>query len=55
MPTLIALKTLSLMRRRLGSGKKGGNAKGQHNMPGQGGNGKRKADGGLDFVANTST
>ena len=38
-----------------GKGKKSGNAKGQqHNTAGQGGNGKRKADGGLDFVANTN-
>ena len=37
-----------------GKGKKGGNAKGQHNTAGQGGNGKRKADDGLDFVAKTN-
>ena len=38
-----------------GKGKKSGNAKGQqHNTAGQSGNGKRKADGGLDFVANTN-
>ena len=38
-----------------GKGKKSGNAKGQHNTESQGGNGKCKADGGLDFVANTNT
>ena len=37
-----------------GKGKKSGNAKGQHNTTSQGGNGKRKADSGLDFVANTN-
>ena len=36
-------------------GKKSGNPKGQHNTASQGGNGKRKVDGGLDFVANTNT
>ena len=37
-------------------GKKSSNTKGQqHNPPGQGGNGKRKADGNLDFVANINT
>ena len=42
--------------KKAGKGKKSGNAKGQqHNTAGQGGNGKRKADGGLDFVANTNT
>ena len=39
-----------------GKGNKSGNAKGQqHNTMGQSGNGKRKADGNLDFVANTNT
>ena len=38
-----------------GMGKKSGNTKGQqHNAAGHGGNGKRKAEGGLDFVANTN-
>ena len=38
-----------------GKGKKSGNTKGQqYNTTSQGGNGKRKADGKLDFVANTS-
>src|SRR5215216_2590505 len=38
-----------------GKGKKNGNAKGQqHNTAGQGNNGKRKADDGSDFVANTN-
>ena len=38
-----------------GKGKKNGNAKGQqHNSANQGGNGKRKANGSLDFVANTN-
>ena len=37
-------------------GKKSGSAKGkQHNTVGHGGNGKRQAEGGLDFVANTNT
>ena len=37
-----------------GKGKKSSNMKGQqHNTASQGGNGKRKADGNLDFVANT--
>ena len=40
---------------KIGKGKKSGNAKGQHNTAGQGGNGKRKVDGGLVFVANTNT
>ena len=36
-----------------GKGKKSGSAKGQqHNMAGHSSNGKRKAEGGLDFVAN---
>ena len=35
---------------------KSGNAKGQHHNPAGHGNGdKRKADNGLDFVANTNT
>ena len=39
-----------------GKGKKSSNTRGkQHNPPNQGGNGKRKADGSLDFVANTNT
>ena len=38
-----------------GKGKKSGNTKAQHNTAGQGGNGKRKAGSGLDFVANTNT
>ena len=39
-----------------GKGEQSGNAKGQqHNTAGQGGNGKRNAEGGLDFVANTNT
>ena len=38
-----------------GKGKKSGNTTGQHNTASQGGNGKRKADGGLDFMANTNT
>ena len=39
-----------------GKGKKSGNTKGQqHSTAGQGGNGDRKADGNLDFVANTNT
>ena len=39
-----------------GKGKKSSNTKGQqHNPPCQGGNGKRKADGNLDFVANINT
>ena len=38
-----------------GKGKKNGNAKGlQHNPANQGGNNKRKADGSLEFVANTN-
>ena len=38
----------------IGKGKKNGNGKGpQHSLANQGGN-KRKADGSLDFVANTS-
>ena len=38
-----------------GKGKKNGNAKGHlHNPANQGGNNKRKADGSLEFVANTS-
>ena len=38
-----------------GKGKRNGNGKGsQHNPANQGGN-KRKADGSLDFVANTNT
>ena len=38
-----------------GKGKKSGNAKGpQHNPSNQGGNNKRKADGSLEFVANTN-
>ena len=38
-----------------GKGKKNGNAKGpQHNPTNQGGNGKCKADGNLEFVANTN-
>ena len=38
-----------------GKGKKNGNTKGQqHNPVNQGGNGKCKADGSLEFVANTS-
>ena len=38
-----------------GKGKKNGNAKGQqHNPVNQGGNGKRKADGSSEFVANTN-
>ena len=37
-------------------GKKNGNGKGpQHNPTGHGNNGKRKADNGSDFVANTNT
>ena len=39
-----------------GKGKKSSNTKGQqHNAAGQSGNGKPKADGNLDFVANTNT
>ena len=39
-----------------GKGKKsGGNIGQQHNLANQGGNGKRKADNSLDFVANTNT
>ena len=39
-----------------GKGKKSGNTKGQqHNTVGHSGNGKCKADGNLDFVANTNT
>ena len=38
-----------------GKGKKNDNAKGQqHNPVNQGGNGKRKADGSSEFVANTN-
>ena len=38
-----------------GKGKKNGNAKGQQpNRVNQGGNGKRKADGSSEFVANTN-
>ena len=36
-------------------GNKGDNMKGQqHNLKSQGGNGKRKDDGNIDFLANTS-
>ena len=39
-----------------GKGKKNGNTKGQqHNQAGHSNNGKRKADGNSDFVANTNT
>ena len=39
-----------------GKGKKSDNTKGQHpNLAGHGNSGKRKANHGLDFVANTST
>jgi hypothetical protein len=39
-----------------GKGKKNGSTRGQqHNPANQGGNGKRKADNSLDFVANTNT
>ena len=38
-----------------GKSKKNGNAKGQqHNPAGDGNSGKRKADSGLDFMANTN-
>ena len=38
-----------------GKGNKSGSTKGpQHNTAGHGGNGKRKAEGGLDFMANTN-
>ena len=40
---------------KIGKRKKSGNAKGQHNTASQGGNGKHRADGGLDFIANTNT
>ena len=40
---------------KVGKGKKSGNAKGQHNAASQGGNGKRKVDSGLDFMAKTNT
>ena len=41
---------------KIGKGKKNGNAKGpQHNPTNQGGNNKCKADGSLEFVANTNT
>ena len=40
---------------KVGKEKKSGNAKGQHNMVSQGGNGKRKANDVLDFVPNTNT
>ena len=41
---------------KVGKGQKSSNTKGQqHNTAGQGGNGKRKAEGGLNFVANTNT
>ena len=48
-------KDLESDEEKAGKGKKSGNAKGQqHNTVGQGGNGTRKADGGLDFMANTN-
>src|SRR3954469_10509729 len=37
-----------------GKGKKNGNSKGQQHHPGSSGGGKRKADGNMDFVANTN-
>ena len=39
-----------------GKGKRNNNSKGQqHHWAGNGGGGKRKADGNMDFVANTNT
>ena len=56
MPTLIVPRIPESGDDKTGKGKKSGNAKGQHHNPaGHGNGGKRKADHGLDFVANTNT
>src|SRR3954470_20347662 len=52
---LIVPRIPSLMMKRHGRVKKNGNSKGQqHHSAGNGGGGKRKADGNMDFVANTN-
>src|SRR3954470_17702366 len=52
---LIVPRIPSLMMKRHGRVKKNGNSKGQqHHSAGNGRGGKRKADGNMDFVANTN-
>ena len=56
MPTRMVSKDPESDDDKPGKGQKSGNTKGpQHNPVNQGGSGKRKVDGNLEFVANTNT